>query len=136
MKWGRICSILSKSDKSEPTGKLQARRNVPLLKKMWHGKEGMRRLILPLMVAGLMLTFGCRSSAPPSSSDSNQETAASPDCIEPENPYEEGSGHYSGYEWARNKGSGACDGNSQSFNEGCKEFEQEEADYQECEAKK
>jgi len=38
-----------------------------------------------------------------------------------ENPYSEGTGHYAGYEWAERTG-GACNGNSQSFNEGCEEY--------------
>jgi len=37
------------------------------------------------------------------------------------NPYSEGTGHYAGYEWAERTG-GGCDGNSQSFNEGCEEY--------------
>jgi hypothetical protein len=96
----------------------------------------MRRFILPLTVAGLMLTIGCKSSAPSNSSDSNGETTSATKCTEPENPYDEGSGHYAGYEWAESRGSGACGGNSQSFIEGCQEYESQEAEYQECEAKK
>ena len=37
------------------------------------------------------------------------------------NPYSEGTGHYAGYEWAERTG-GDCDGNSQSFNEGCEAY--------------
>ena len=37
------------------------------------------------------------------------------------NPYSDGTGHYAGYEWAERTG-GSCDGNSQSFNEGCEEY--------------
>lgn len=37
------------------------------------------------------------------------------------NPYSEGTGHYAGYEWAERTG-GDCNGNSQSFNEGCEEY--------------
>ncbi len=37
------------------------------------------------------------------------------------NPYSDGSGHFAGYEWAERTG-GDCDGNSQSFNEGCEEY--------------
>jgi len=37
------------------------------------------------------------------------------------NPYSEDTGHYSGYEWAEQTG-GSCNGNSQSFNEGCEEY--------------
>lgn len=95
--------------------------------------KSMRRFILPLTVAVLLLTVGCRSSAPSNSSDSNGGAA---NCTEPENPYDEGSGHYAGYEWAQNSGSGTCGGNSQSFIEGCEEYESQEAKYRQCEAKK
>ena len=37
------------------------------------------------------------------------------------NPYDAGSGHYAGYEWAERTGRN-CNGNSQSFNEGCEEY--------------
>ena len=99
-------------------------------------KENMRRFILPLTVAGLMLIVGCKSSAPSNSSDSNGEATSAPNCTEPENPYDEGSGHYAGYEWAESSGSGTCGGNSQSFIEGCEEYESRQAEYEECEAKK
>ncbi|MGA8986053.1 MAG: hypothetical protein WB470_25520, partial [Candidatus Acidiferrales bacterium] len=57
-------------------------------------------------------------------------------CEEPVNPYDEGTGHYAGYEWAESRGSGTCDGSSQSFNEGCEEYESQVAEYDECEAEK
>lgn len=41
---------------------------------------------------------------------------------EPENPYDEGSGHSAGYEWAMENGVDSCDGNSNSFIEGCEEY--------------
>lgn len=43
---------------------------------------------------------------------------------EPEigNPYSDGSGHYAGYEWAEENDTDYCDGNSDSFNEGCQEY--------------
>jgi hypothetical protein len=93
----------------------------------------MRCFILLLTVTGLMLTVGCRSSAPSNSPDSNGDAV---NCTEPENPYDEGSGHYAGYEWAQSSGSGTCGGKSQSFIEGCEEYESQEAEYEECEAKK
>lgn len=96
----------------------------------------MGRFILPLTVIGLMLTVGCRSSVPSNSSGSNGEAASATKCTEPENPYDEGSGHYAGYEWAQSSGSGTCGGKSQSFIEGCEEYENQEAEYEECEAKR
>lgn len=78
----------------------------------------------------LAITVACSS---PKSSDEQEETAVS--CTEPENPYTEGTGHYAGYQWAESHG-GSCNGPSQSFNEGCDEYEQQESAYQECERKK
>ena len=98
----------------------------------------LRRVRFTLLVsvavfAGFVLTVGCRSSAPSNTSDG---AASASDCAEPENPYDEGSGHYAGYEWAESSGSGECGGHSQSFIEGCEEYESQEAEYQDCEAKK
>lgn len=53
------------------------------------------------------------------------------DCIEPENPYDEGTGHYAGYEWAVENGEN-CNGNSESFNEGCSEYYDQLDEYEEC----
>lgn len=56
--------------------------------------------------------------------------------LESENPYNEGSGHYAGYEWAMENEPSSCDGNSQSFIEGCEEYmsqleeDEEYSDYQ------
>ena len=44
------------------------------------------------------------------------------DYYEPENPYEDGSGHSAGYEWAMENEPSGCGGNSQSFIEGCEEY--------------
>ena len=54
------------------------------------------------------------------------------DCssLEPENPYDEGSGHYAGFEWGENGNS--CGGNSSSFIEGCEEYEIQEEAYNAC----
>jgi hypothetical protein len=70
-------------------------------------------LIIPL----LLLTFGCQSKQ--HSEDYYYEEDG--EEIEISNPYSEGSGHYAGYEWVERTG-GSCDGNSQSFNEGCEEY--------------
>jgi len=93
----------------------------------------MKNFILALALFGLLLIVGCTSST---SSDSSEQGKAAPNCTEPENPYTEGTGHYAGYEWAENKGSGVCGGSSQSFIEGCEEYERQESEYQECEARK
>ncbi len=60
-----------------------------------------------------------------SSSDDERETPE-----EPENPYDQGSGHSAGYEWAERTG-GSCNGNSNSFNEGCEEYYGQQENYDE-----
>ncbi len=82
---------------------------------------------------GLTYVAGCTSAKP---AESNDERNASQYCEEPENPYTEGTGHYAGYEWAESHDSGTCNGSSDSFNEGCEEYETQEAEYQECETQK
>lgn len=96
---------------------------------------GWVRFILTLVVAGSLLVIGCNSSTSSNSPNSNGNVASAPNCAEPENPYDEGSGHYAGFEWAENNDPGACDGNSESFIEGCEEYENQETAYEECQAK-
>jgi hypothetical protein len=90
-----------------------------------------RRVILVLM--SLLLIVGCGAST--KSSDEENAGSASR-CEEPQNPYSEGSGQYAGYVWAEEKGSGECNCSSQSFNEGCEDYEAQEAKYKECESNK
>lgn len=53
---------------------------------------------------------------------------------EPENPYsEDESGHYAGYQWAEENGVDSCDGNSDSFIEGCEEYVSQRDAYEEQE---
>ncbi len=50
------------------------------------------------------------------------------------NPYDEGSGHDAGYQWAEDNGvedPDDCDGNSNSFIEGCQTYAEEQEDYYE-----
>ncbi len=54
----------------------------------------------------------------------------SEDCAEPENPYDYGTGHYAGFEWGEN--GNYCSGNSDSFVEGCEEYESQEEGYEYC----
>jgi hypothetical protein len=91
----------------------------------------MRYFILASALIGTLLIAGC---TPSRSSGNDKERDAGHLCNEPENPYAEGTGHYAGHEWAEDHGSGTCDGLSQSFNEGCEEYETQEAEYQACEA--
>lgn len=90
-------------------------------------------LVLPLTLTGLLTLIGCGASK---SSSNDDEGGAAASCTEPENPYSEGTGHYAGYEWAEKNASGDCTASSQSFKEGCEEYEEQESAYQECEAKK
>lgn len=52
---------------------------------------------------------------------------------EPENPYDEGTGHYAGYRWAEENDPSSCDGNSDSFIEGCQEYLDQQEAYEEIE---
>ncbi len=48
---------------------------------------------------------------------------------EPENPYDDGTGHSAGYEWAEENDVSSCDGNSDSFIEGCQEYVDQRDEY-------
>lgn len=94
----------------------------------------MKHFILGLtFAAALSVVAGCTSST---SSDKNNEEEAARQCAEPENPYDEGTGHYAGYEWAEANNPGTCGGRSQSFIEGCEEYQRQESEYEDCEAQK
>lgn len=71
----------------------------------------------------LALGFGCSSGS---------TTTHSSDCsnLEPENPYGSGTGHSAGFEWGES--GKPCSGNSQSFIEGCRAYERQESNYQNC----
>ena len=79
-----------------------------------------------------MSLFGCSNN---SSNYSKQTVKSATNCVEPQNPYTEGSGHYAGFEWAKENG-GACDGNSDSFNEGCENYYRQLNEYNDCIANK
>jgi hypothetical protein len=85
---------------------------------------------------GLLLVVGCSSPAPSNDSGDQEKSTDGAACIGPENPYDDGTGHHAGYDWAEKQGSGECSGNSQSFNEGCEEYETQESDYQTCESQR
>jgi hypothetical protein len=57
------------------------------------------------------------------------------ECIEPHNSYQEGGGHYAGFEWAQENGH-EDEGNSNSFHEGTVEYIRQLNEYNECMAKK
>jgi hypothetical protein len=83
------------------------------------------------MLSALLVMVGCTSS---SSSEKTNEGSTRL-CTEPQNPYNEGTGHYAGYEWAETNNPGSCGGRSQSFIEGCEEYQQQESEYENCEAR-
>ena len=78
---------------------------------------------------------GC-DSAGSSSGDIDATTTSSEGCsaAEPENPYDDGTGHYAGFEWAERTDPGSCSGNSSSFIAGCEELLRQSAAYQACSA--
>jgi hypothetical protein len=61
-------------------------------------------------------------------SDSTYDSYSEEDEYEMENPYDSDSGHSAGYDWAESTG-GDCSGNSDSFNEGCEEYYNQESNY-------
>jgi hypothetical protein len=65
------------------------------------------------------------------SDSSTSSTAEAKNCVEPENPYVEDTGHYAGYNQAQENGE-TCDGNSESFDEGCNEYYNQLDTYEAC----
>ena len=75
-----------------------------------------------------LLSAGCPEG------NGGSETRAAADCdrLAPRNPYVDGSGHYAGFEWAEANRPGVCGGNSDSFIEGCEDYERKLASYNAC----
>jgi hypothetical protein len=88
----------------------------------------LRRISLALIFCSIALLCVCCSD-----SDIVNTTEANT-CVEPENPYNEDTGHYAGYSWAQ-ENSEACDGSSESFNEGCNEYYAQLDAYEACQKK-
>jgi len=89
-----------------------------------------------LFVLILLITLipGCNKDS--TSSNSEEMTSKNvAECIGPNNPYNNGGGHDAGFNWAMENGSG-CNGNSDSFNEGCEEYHRQMSQYNECIARK
>ena len=82
-----------------------------------------------LITVFCILVSGCGSD-----SKAEREEKHAQVCVEPENPYSEGTGHYAGFKWAEENG-GACSTQSPSFNEECEEYEEQEAKYEDCQSK-
>lgn len=68
----------------------------------------------------------------PYKSDETGKSVTDCSSLEPENPYDQGSGHFAGYEWASAKNATSCGGNSPSFIEGCNTYISQEEDYARC----
>lgn len=92
-----------------------------------------------LLLMGVLLISGCGTSGSeqksvlnPYKSEITGETTRDCTALEPDNPYDEGSGHYAGWEWAERVEPSNCGGNSQSFIEGCKEYQTQLEDYENC----
>lgn len=80
----------------------------------------------------LTLAYLCMALLCANCSDSNDLSAEkSKNCVEPENPYEEDTGHYAGFKWAEENVE-PCDGNSESFNDGCDEYYKQLESYEDC----
>ena len=71
-----------------------------------------------------LLLVGCNNGSKNNSMNVNS-------CAEPQNPYSDGTGHYAGYNWAQENGE-ECDGNSESFIEGCEEYYEQQDQYNSC----
>lgn len=94
----------------------------------------MKFVVVVVALSFLNVRCSCSSNSPasysnsPAGYDGGNEYGAG----EYENPYEDGSGHSAGYEWAERNQVSSCGGNSQSFIDGCEEWlrqqEEPEAD--------
>lgn len=84
-------------------------------------------LIVACIIWGVSHWLNTSDSTSPLDTSSSY---SSPNCEEPENPYTPGTGHYAGWEWGEE--GNYCDGNSESFIEGCEEYDQAETDYFDC----
>jgi|GEM_PF-2805329 hypothetical protein len=95
----------------------------------------MKIFLFLLLCIGVLVAFNHDSPAPADSSSDGEKVSVPAECTEPENPYDEGSGHSAGFEWAQENSAASCGGNSDSFIEGCEEYQTQEDKYDECEAK-
>ena len=95
-----------------------------------------RHVLVACLLAVLFPMTMCTSSGSSASDKDNDGKAGSVECHEPENPYDQGSGHYAGFEWADEHDPATCGGNSQSFIEGCEDYQEQQAAFEECESKK
>lgn len=91
----------------------------------------MKFIIIILIIGGLIWYFNDDEPKYNNNYQSSDSSSySSKNCLEPENPYSTGSGHYAGFEWGENGNS--CGGNSNSFIEGCEEYLSQLEDYEKC----
>jgi hypothetical protein len=86
----------------------------------------MKKIIFVSIIL-LLVSYGCDSNKPASTSKKTKVE----NCVSPQNPYNDGGGHDAGFNWAAEKG-GGCNGNSDSFNEGCAEYHRQMNKYNKC----
>jgi hypothetical protein len=89
----------------------------------------MMGLLLRIIATALLLTT-CGSPS------NDVESGASPDCsaLVPRDPFSEQSGHSIGFQWGASGKN--CGGNSSSFIQGCREYQDQEARYFRCKAQR
>ena len=88
--------------------------------------------ILPFLLFVLMMFLtACDSGSTASSSKRSESVSSKEECAEPQNPYADGGGHDAGFNWASENGE-ECNGNSDSFNEGCAEYHRQLEQYNDC----
>ena len=83
------------------------------------------RFILFYFLSICLMSCSCGredSRALPSNEEYGFRTPIPQNACESTNPFTEGTGHYAGYEWADKKRPSSCEGNSNSFVEGCEEW--------------
>ena len=86
----------------------------------------MKTTILLIIILALLFS-GCEKS--PSTSPTKKTKIE--DCIPPHNAYNDGGGHDAGFNRAEENGTD-CNGNSDSFNEGCAEYYRQMNEYNGC----
>ncbi len=95
--------------------------------------EGILELIIIVAMVWGIYSFFNKEDGPIIQDHPNYSSyEQSRDCSDlvPNNPYDEGSGHYAGFEWGEE--GRTCGGNSTSFIEGCEDYENQEESYQAC----
>ncbi len=94
-------------------------------------------IIIALMVWGAYAFFGedKKKKAVMEEHPNYQTYKETKDCttLEPSNTYDEGSGHFAGFKWGEE--GNTCGGNSDSFIQGCEDYQRQEEAYSACVSK-